>query len=862
MKEYKSPPKFPLLLLKWFCNPAFHRDIEGDLLEMYKRRLQQHGYKHARWKLLKDVILLFRPGIIRSFINTQKLNLLGMFKHNFIVAMRNFLRYKTSFIINLIGLSTGIMSAIFIYLWVNDEMKTDRFHENSDYLYRVQANFDNNGTINTWDGMPSPLPAAVKEEIPGIKYAIGATDPSWQMKFDLSIEGSHISGTGKFVGKDYFEAFSYPITEGTSESALKELNAIVISEDIALKMFGKKSGIVGKTISWKFGQLESPAIISAVFKSVPKNSTDQFDFVLPFELYQKVFGQSWANPNSVAYVMLEDHADYNEINQQIAGMIKKNDPNSNATLFLQPYADTYLNGKFENGKVAGGRIELVRLFLLIAGFILLIACINFMNLATARASRRMKEVGVKKVVGASRRSLVFQFLSESLLMILFSVLVALVGVYLLLPFFNNLIGKEIQFQIDLRFVLSVLGFVIGLGLLAGSYPAFYLSGFRPISVLKNKLVGTISEFWIRKGLVAFQFTLSIILIISVLFVYQQVEYIQNKPLGYDKENLILFERQGNANEDLTSFINELKQVPGVLNASAITNDILNPPGVRGFTWPGSDDQSIDIKRFLVDYDFIETMGLELVKGRSFARDFSEANPQIVLNQKAVEMMGLDDPIGQTVRVSGNESKVVGVIKDFHHQSLHEEVGPMFFDLQRDFLSTIVVRISETSRNETLSRLEDFYQEYNAGYSFDYTFLTQRHSKLYESEFRISVIARYFAGIGILISVLGLFGLMAFTVERRTKEIGIRKILGANVGSMVALLSKEITWIVVCAIVIAVPISFFFINNWLSEFAYAIEISWLVFVLAGVGSLLLAWLTIGLQIFKTVRINPSTCLRNE
>ena len=413
---------------------------------------------------------------------------------------------------------------------------------------------------------------------------------------------------------------------------------MVISEKLALKLFGTTTGVVGKDLEWQVQSLKNGAVVSGVFKAPPSHSTDQFDFVLPFQLYKAAFGEHWANPNAVTYVLLKEGVDVDALNNKLAGFMKTKLEDSNQSLFLQPYAEKYLYGKFENGVQAGGRITYVHLFSIIAFFILFIACINFMNLSTARASRRIKEIGIKKAVGAARRTLIVQHLGESVLMTFLSLLIALTIVILILPSFNLIMAKEMILDLKPSLILTLLSVTFITGLLAGSYPALYLSGFKPASVLKGKLKGFGGELWIRKSLVVFQFALSIIFIVSVAVLYRQIDYVHSKNLGYDKDNVILFESNGKIAENLDSFLEEIKKSPGVVNASAITNDIFSPPGVNDFYWEGQPEGDPNFRRYIVGYDFIETLGVELKQGRTFSRDFSN-EPQIVINETAAKIMG-------------------------------------------------------------------------------------------------------------------------------------------------------------------------------------------------------------------------------
>ncbi len=857
-----QPSKWALKFLRWFCREDYLDEIEGDLIELFEKRFAASP-KTARRRFTWDVVKSFRLRNLKSINSFKNSNIMNIIRHTLLLAFRNFRKYKSAFLINLIGLSTGLACTLLIYLWVNDELNVDKFHVKNDRLYQVMTNNVRPDGIVTWNGTSALLPDALLEELPEVEMTAGGTDPDWQMSYDLFVnEERKGSGIGKFVDENYFKMFSYALLQGNPEEVLTDISSVVISERLALRLFNRTENVVGQTIVWKDINLQNAAKITGIFKDPPANSTDQFDFVLPFSLYKYAFGADWKSPNAVTYVLLQDGTSPDAVNAKLANFMDDKVEESDASYFLHAYADNYLYGQFENGVQAGGRIEYVRLFSIIALFILVISCVNFMNLSTARASRRLKEVGVKKAVGASRSALITQYLGESILMAFIALLVAIGLVVLFLPQFNVITGKDILFHYEPTLVITALSITLFTGLVSGSYPALYLSGFNAIAVLKGQLKGSIGELWVRKGLVVFQFASSVILIVVVLVVYQQMEFVQNKNLGYEKDNVLLMKREGKAAEGMDAFLDGIRNIPGIINGSAITNDIFNAPGAGDFQWEGQIDGNTGFSRFLVHYDFVETLGLELVAGRSFSREFAQEESQIILNETAAEIMGFDDPVGKSAKLWGNDVRIVGVIKDFHFKSLHERMGPMFLLLDSQWSSTMVIRVQSGGLRQTLDRLEAFYAEFNPGYFADYKFLDQEFQTLYEAETRVAKLSRYFAGFAVLISCLGLFGLAAFTAERRMKEIGIRKILGSGLLSIVRLLSRDFTQTVILAIIIALPTAFFISKNWLDNFEYRITLEWWTFAGAGALGLLIAWFTVSLQIFKAARVNPALCLRDE
>ncbi len=784
-----------------------------------------------------------------------------MLQHYLVLSLRNFKRNKSSFLINLIGLSTGLACTLLIYLWVYDELSVDAFHEQTGQLYQVMSNTEQADGINTWNGTNALLADALAADIPEVAAAVAATDPAWQMQFELQVEGDKHTAVGKFVDQGYFDLFSYPLIQG-EEGSLADKASIMISAPLAMKLFHTLDNLIGKTIEWQLQGIKSQSVISGIFTAPPSQSTDQFDFVLPFALYRYAFGESWEIPNAVTYVLLDEQAQLEKVNTKIKTIHQQKVADSDITYFLQAYADAYLYGRYENGQAVGGRIDYVRLFSIIALFLLGIACINFVNLSTARATRRGREVGVKKVVGAGRGILVRQYLGEALLMSFLALLVALLLTGIFLPTFNTISGKAITLIFDPAFLGAILAISLVTGLLAGLYPAFYLSSFDPIQVLKGKAKGAVGEVWLRKGLVVFQFSLSIVLMVGVLILFKQMTFLQEKNLGYDQKNLIRFGIQGEVATKLETFLKEVKNLDGVEEASAITNDFFSPPGAGDFQWEGQTDNDIQFGRYLVDYDFIETMGVELIAGRSFSREFTATSAQIILNESALEVMGIDDPIGKRAKLSGQEVSIVGVVKDFHFRSLHDQIGPMFFHLSRDFLTSVVLRLKAGEEQGTLATLKAYYEDFNPGTTFDYQFIDEDYQALYQSEQRVASLSRYFAGMAILISCLGIFGLASFMGEQRKKEISIRKILGSSVWQVVGLLAKDFTFMVLVAIVVAVPLSYWMANEWLSHFAYHIELEWWFFGLAAVMCLLFTWLTVGRETLKVATLNPVHSLRNE
>jgi ABC-type antimicrobial peptide transport system permease subunit len=751
-------------------------------------------------------------------------------------------------------------------LWVNDERSVDKFHVLDKQLYQVMLNHEESGTLNTQEDTQAILAAALEAEVPQVEMAIQSTPSFWFGEMPLTANEKTIKSLGKFSDKNYFKLFSFPIVYGSPDKVLENPDQIVISESLAINLFGNASDAIGQVIEWQLIQFKKNLTVSGVFEDVPANSTEEFDFVVSFDIFRGIIGDGghWGNYNALTYALLKENTDVEALNTKLAGYIKEKLPDSNVSLFFRPYADKYLYSKYENGVQSGGRIEYVRLFSIISIFILLIACINFMNLSTAKASRRIKEVGVKKAIGANRGALILQYLEESFLMTFISIVTALVLVWGFLPQFNQLTGKSISLLINGELAIALIATLLITSIVAGSYPAFYLSGFKAATILKGKMKSSLGELWARKGLVVFQFALSVILIVSVVIVGQQIAYVQSTNIGYDKENLILFANEGGVNENHVTFIDQLKNTPGVVNASSTSHTIINGGSyTTGVEWPNKNkDVQVRFANVEAYYNFIETLGLELIQGRTFSKEFSNETEKLIFNEKAIELMGITDPIGKKVSLWGNDVEIIGVVKDFNFESLHDEVTPQFFRFSPNFLTTIVVRMEAGQTTATLARVEELYKSYNADFNFDFKFLDQEYNKLYASEMKVSMLSRYFGGIAIIISCLGLFGLAAFTAERRFKEIGVRKALGASSISIIRLLSMDFNKMIGLAILIALPISYYFISTWLEAFAYKIDLKIWYFLGSGGLALLIAWLTVAIQTFKAARINPAQSLRSE
>lgn len=877
--SHTRPPEWMLRLFRWYCHPDYVEDIEGDLLERFEGMQKEIGLKKAQRRFFIEVILLFRLSLIRPINRISSPIPYSMFKHNILISYRGFVNNKTAFCINLIGLSTGLACALLIYLWVSDELSVDAFHSADSRLYQVLRHLESGSEgIVTHDTNSDLLVPEMIKELPEIEYAVPVEFIRGELF--LSVEEKKIKTTGQLVGEDFFKIFSYPLVQGDHNTVLSNMNSIVISQQLATAFFGTAEHVIGKTITLTADTYSSmdyagSYLISGVFDLSEINSSQQFAFLLTNELLLSKADPSsigWHSNSSRTYIRLREGVDIDEFNQKIHDfywsklypLYGEEHPEWIGSMFVQPYSDRYLYNRYENGIQTGGRIDYVLLFSIIGLIVLFIACINFMNLSTARASKRLKEIGIKKVIGVSRQELMVQYISESLLLVMLSAVLSILFISILIPQFNVIMGKQLSLGWDPKLLGGMALIILFTGFLSGSYPAILLSGLSPQSIFKQGVKTSIRELLIRKGLVIIQFSVSIILIMLVLVISKQIDFIHSKNLGYNKDNVLVFQKEGTLIDKAETFLHEAKKIKGVLNGTMLGGRIseFNNSG-WGFSWPGQEPGG-DLIQFVharVGYDYTETLDIEMVEGRSFSREFNQEESKIILNETALKVMQLDDPIGQTVRIRGKR-EIIGIVKDFHFKSLYEEIKPMFLIFQQDRTNTIALRIQQGKERESIEKLEDLYQQFNPGIPFEFEFLDQEYQQVYVAEQRVASLCKYFAIIAIIISCLGLFGLATFTAERRIKEIGIRKVLGASEWRIVSLLSRDFSKMVLMSILIAVPSSYLIVRYWLASFAYKIDLEWWLFALAALTALAIAWLTVGFQTFRAAKSDPVHSLRSE
>ncbi|WP_266368142.1 ABC transporter permease [Tellurirhabdus rosea] len=778
------------------------------------------------------------------------------------IAWRNILKSKTFSFINVLGLALGMACSLLIWLWVKDEKSINRFHANGPRLYQVLENQRWTGNeVSTTPATPGPLAPALVAEVPEVEKAVKIT---WDEEHLLAVGEKAYKEKGRFASPDLFQIFSFPLRHGNPQTAISGPTSIVISEKVAQKLFGR-TDVVGRIIRL---DNQEDRQISGVMVDIPETSSLKFDFVTPLAPYEKKneWLTKWDNNGIRTFVLLRAKADVDRVNRKIANFIHQHEKNvTTITTFLFPYEDAYLYSKFTNGLPDGGRIEYVRLFTVVAIFILLIACINFMNLATARSAKRAKEVGIRKVVGAERTFLIGQFVGEAVLTAGIALLFAALLVQLLLPLFNQLTEKHIRIEYGNPFYwLTLLGLALVTGIVSGSYPALFLSSLQPIRILKGTLRFNAGAVLFRKGLVVFQFALSLLLIIGTIIAGQQIDYIRTKNLGLDRENVVYMPLEGDLGKRYEVFRDELLQSPGIQSVSASGSDPLAiGNSTIGVEWKGKDpaDKTL-FTQMPVSYDFIHTMKIKILDGRDFSKENVTDSTNYVINEEAARRMGMKQPVGQDLKFWGKSGKIIGLMKDFHLNSLKVAIEPLILRLDTTYNNMVLVRTRPGQTEKALASLERLAKKHNPAYPFDYEFADVTFEKQYQSEMLIGKLANTFAMLAIFIACLGLFGLAMFMAEQRTKEIGVRKVLGASVTSIVALLSGDFLRLVLIAIVIATPLAWWAMNRWLQDFVYRIDIPWWVFPVAGLLAVSIALLTVSFQSVKAALMNPVKSLRTE
>ncbi|WP_347924181.1 ABC transporter permease [Pontimicrobium sp. SW4] len=776
------------------------------------------------------------------------------------IAVRSLLKNKGYSFLNIFGLAIGITCASLIFLWVEDEVSYNNAFEKQDQVYIIPTNQSYEGEWRTFYSTPGPLAQAMKDEIPGI---VRATRSSSEERM-FTVGDNVINRRGRYADADFLEIFSLKFIEGNAKDAFSNPEAIVLTRKTAEDLYGKNVKVLGRVL--RVNNTDN-YVITGVVENLQENVSFPFSWVAPFERYRD--GAEWMTEYgsffSDTFVELSPEADFDTVDAQVRQILQEKTEESDSYAFLHTIKDWHLRSKFEGGEKVGGRITYVRLFSIIALIILLIACINFMNLSTARSEKRANEVGVRKAMGSGRSRLIIQFVSEALILSFIATLFSVFLLLILLPQFNLLIEKDLALGLSNPIhILVLLGITLVCGVFAGLYPAFYLSSFKPVEVLKGIKATHGSATFIRKGLVVGQFTISIVFIISTILVYQQIQHVKNRDLGYDKDQLISMNVNGTMIEKFSVIRQDLINTGAVKDATLSNSQLLQGGNNgSGLEWTGgTNTEDVLISFRYVSSDFLNTTGMELVEGRGFNKNVDADSTNVMITESFAKLMGEGSAIGKQV-TRGDTYTVVGVVKDYLYGDMYGASDPVLFFNYHNYARYFYIKAnSDIAAGEMLSKVEAVLKKHNPAFPFEYTFVDERFNAKFKSEQLVGQLSQIFALLAIFISCLGLFGLAAYTAEQRSKEIGVRKVLGASVSTIVKLLSKDFLKLVFVSILIAVPIAWLTMSNWLQDYAYRIEINWLIFVIAGIMAVLIALVTVSFQAIKAALANPVDSLKTE
>ncbi|GAB4051501.1 ABC transporter permease [Spirosoma litoris] len=886
-EEIPRPPRWAQYLMERITAPHLYEELAGDLDELFHKRVRRYGYAKARLLYVWDFLLLLHPRLWRQeptpyfkprhtrYNDISKTFFFHptMIRNYLKIAFRNLLKNKSYSAINIGGLAVGMAVAMLIGIWITDEVSANKHHKNYETLYQVKMHQTFDGHRGTQDALPFPMGDELKAKYPDFK-AVAMCD--WGSNRSLVVGNQKFLKDGHFIGEDAIDMFSLNILNGDKQP-LKEPYSIVLTDETAHALFGNQDPIgkmlkLDNTVDLK---------VTAVVAKQPKNATLQFDYLLPWHLQEKMYDwiakfhkTNWGNNSWATYVQLKDGISPEQTNAKIKNVVLShlsNDANTvkliKPEVFIHPMTKWRLYSDFEEGKNTGGFIKYVRLFGVFGLFILVIACINFMNLSTARSEKRAKEVGVRKAVGSGREQLIGQFLSESILIASMALVLALAIVLISLPYFNTLTEKTMAIEFgNPVFWGIVLIFTLFTGLLAGSYPALYLSSFNPVKILKGGIHVGKSASLPRKILVVVQFTFSIVLMIGTIIIYQQIQHGKNRPIGFNNSGLISV----NSSKDLIEHFDALRNE--LLATGAVTSICKSnsPPtqiwsNNNGWEWKGStpEDKSVVFSTIATNFDYIKTIGIKLKEGRDFSRDFTTDSSGVILNEAAVKRMGLKHPVGEILKWNGKDRKVVGIIPDIMMESPYRAISPLTIVFEKDWVSFVCVRINPTvASSEAIKKIAPIFDKYNPGFPFDYKFSDTEYAKKFSYEELIGNLSAIVSLLAVFISCLGLFGLASFMAEQRTKEIGIRKVLGASVANVWRLLSKDFVQLVIISCLVASPIAWYAMSQWLKDYTYKIDIQFGVFLIVLIMALAITLLTVSYQAIKAALLNPVKSLKSE
>ncbi len=879
-----SPPKYPLRFLRWFCREDYIDEIEGDLIELFEKRVEGSASK-ARRRFVWDVVKSFRIRNIRSLKIGQNSNYTAMLRNYLKVAWRSMLRQKMYSGVKVGGFAMGITACILISLFIRDELSYDLHYPDNERIYRIIGQYNENGTLNRQTFLPAPFAKALKEDFPEVEksgrflssvlFGAGSSEFRPEGQRQNTFEEGFI-----FADPEFFEILGIPLIYGDVANALKEPNTLLISKRKADKYFPGENP-VGQTVILN-NNTDNPYKIDGVFEDFPGNSHLKYDFLRTLTGFEARPGEQnfWGGNNYHTYIKIHRGTDVGQLENKLSLIIEKymlpamkeggrpdaQEIADRISFKLQPVADIHLRSEGIHDRLSHGDVRLVWIFGAVASFILLIAGINFINLSTARSAGRAKEVGLRKTLGSHSSNFISQFLTESLLLSFFSFALGTLLAVVLLPYFNVLSGKSLTLPWqEWQFIPLLFAAAAVVGLLAGIYPAFYLSAFKPVMVLKGSVGQGSKSSKMRSILVIFQFTTSIILIAGTFIIYRQMGFILNQKIGFDKEQVLLIHGSNSLGDKTTTFKNELLQLTDV--KSATVSDYLPVSGTRrnsnGFFEEGRASEASPVygQIWRVDHDYINTMGMKLAEGRDFSAEMPSDSQSVIINQAMAKQFGFEDPLGKRITNGGPPWNIVGVLEDFHFESMKEEIRPLCMVLGNS-PETISVKVATSDVAATIQAVTTLWDEFVPQQPIRYSFLDENYTRMYDDVQRTGSVFSAFAIFAVLVACLGLFGLSAFVVEQRGKEISIRKVLGASLGSIFSLITLDFLKLVFIALIVAVPVAWYIMDLWLDDYIYRIEITWDIFAIAGVISVLIALLTISSESMKAALMNPVKKLRSE
>ncbi len=873
MKSEKLfPPKSATRFFRWFCHPKLVNSIEGDLIELYDERVREAGKRKADRKFIIDVLLLFRPSIIRPAEGYKNLNTYGMYKSYFKIGWRNLMRNKGYSFINIGGLAMGMAVALLIGLWVYDELSFNKYHENYETIAQVYRSEILGGEKEVNTPLVTGLGTLLKTEY-GSHFKTVAMVRARTEERVIAFGEKKFTQSGYFMQAEGAEILTLKMIEGTRQG-LKEMKSILLSESLAKKLFGNADPInqvVMMDAKWDLK-------VTGVYEDLPRNSTfNEASYFAPLDLYIDGWAtlDAWDNYFVYVFVQLYPGGDFEETSKIIKDVmlshVNAESAETNPEIFLHPMSQWHLNSEFKNGKlVTSKRMMSVWYYSAIGIFVLLLACINFMNLSTARSEKRAKEVGIRKSIGSLRSQLIQQFFGETFLVALIAAVIALIAVQLTLPWFNDVSDKNISLPIGQPlFWVTVIGFILFTGLLAGSYPALYLSSFDAVKILKGTFKAGRFAMVPRRVLVVVQFTVSITLTIGTIIVYQQIQFAKNRPVGYSRANLIeLRTSSPEYKGQYQSLRNELKNTGVVEEIAEANYSVTDTRGWNGgFSWH---DKKYDaaFNTIFVSHEYGQTIGWKFIEGRDFSRAFPSDLSGIIINESALKILSLENPVGESLNWSPSgdnrgDYTILGVVKDMVKGSPYEPTDPSIIFLSNRDMEWLYIKMKPTvSPHTALPKIQSVLASIVPSAPFDYTFADEAYGAKFRAEERIGKLATFFSVLALIISCLGLFGLATFMAEQRTKEIGIRKIMGASVSNLWKMLSKDFVILVIVSCGLAIPISFYFMNSWLGQYEYRTNISWSIFFITGIGALAITLLTVSFQAIKAALMNPVESLKTE